>query len=157
MIDLSNPDSFLEPECAIGGTHFAIRKMAAMEGWTLLERIREQVGKSLDMELPSVEGDRDRVARTFLRTILTLPPSFTQWLRDQLFGHVQFTNSVARTPIALKGSEDTAFMDLEPSAVYEVMARSLAVNFTPSFRRIVETISTRLSQDGDTSPPKPEA
>ena len=151
MIDISNPDALLETEFSIGETRFVIGKMKAMEGFACLERIREQVGKSLGLEVSIAS-----TPAALLRIVLSLPTTFIETLRVQLFRHVRYQNANAVTLAPLKGSEDTAFDELEPSAIYEVLARSLAVNFTPSFRGIAETISNLGSQESTSSPSAPE-
>ena len=151
MIDLSNPDALLETEFGIEETRFVIGKMKAMEGFACLERIREQVGQSLGLEVSTAS-----TPAALLRIVLSLPTTFVEKLRVQLFKHVRYQNAHAVTLAPLTGNEDSAFDALEPSAIYEVLARSLAVNFTPSFRGIVETISKLGSLESTSNPSLPE-
>ena len=58
----------------------------------------------------------------------------------KVFEKVSFANARITTPQQLAGTEDTAFDGLEPVAVYEVLLRALAVNFTASFRALVSKL-----------------
>ena len=162
MIDLSNPDSLLETEFSIEETRFVIGKMKAMEGFACLERIRVQLGQSSDWTglAEKVSEDKEIASKqrftALMRSVLALPAMFIESLRVQLFKHIRFQNAHAVTLAPLIGNEDSAFDELEPSAIYEVLARSLAVNFTPSFRGVVETISKLGSLESTSNPSLPE-
>ena len=151
MLDLSNPESLSEPQFQIGDTRFSVKKMPAMEAWAVLEKIRAQTGAAMDLSTP--EGG---IEHTFLRIIVSLRVDFVNSLRMELFRHVSYTNaSTSLVPVA--GNEDNAFDGLEPIAVYEVLVRCLAVNFTGSFRAISEAISKLPSPPSTTSPPPASA
>ena len=122
-IDLKKASTELDFQ--IGKTSFTITKMGAMSAWRLLEQIREKLGQT---ELDSYTGE----SQGFLQTVIGLDSSFVDRIREELFGYVYFTNDSARTQQKVVGAEDMAFMGLEPSAIYEVLLRSLAVNFMPS-------------------------
>lgn len=110
-------------------TAFRFAKIPAMEAWTILEMIRVEVGRTLDRQL----GDTD--AQAVLRIIMTLRTEFIGRLREAMFAHVTFSCRLTDWQ-TLAGAEDTAFNGLEPAAVYDVLLRSLAVNFTESFRQL---------------------
>lgn len=146
-----SPEKLLDEEFTLGATSFRIHKIPALEAWEVLEQIREQFGKTLDADVMALKGvgsamaDKasenghasDRTAdqiSAMARLVLGLPPSFVKSLRNRLFAHAQFRNQVAVDWQPLQGGEDTAFMNLEPVEVYNVLVRCLAVNFFPSFR-----------------------
>ena len=74
---------------------------------------------------------------SLLQMVLSLNPSFVTYVRKILFERVAFSNRLALDPMPLAGSEDMAFGGLEPVAIYEVLARALAVNFTASWQYAV--------------------
>lgn len=133
-------DEFCRAEVVIKGgkgeTKFVLSKMPGTVAWDTLEDIREALSD------PILKRGSD--ARGFMEQILlALPKPFTRRLRDKMFNYVTFTNAIARTPLTLAGSEETAFdaIDAEPVAIYEVFVRALAVNFTGSYRDLVARIS----------------
>ena len=119
-------------EFEIGGTRFFIAKLPAMAAFDLLELIRHQVGKSAALAVP--EGSEDESVGALLKMVLSLDPAFVARVRQRLFEKVSFSNERVSTPLKLAGAEDMAFDGLEPVAVYEVLLRCLAVNFTASLR-----------------------
>ena len=121
--------------------------MPAMEAWAVLEKIRAQTAGALDQRI--AEG---AIEHTFLRIIVSLRVDFVNKMRLELFRHVSYTNA-STSLVPLAGNEDNAFDGLEPIAVYEVLVRCLAVNFTGSFRAISEAISSQPSPPSTTSPP----
>ncbi len=137
--DPSKLEYLTEPECQIGETQFFFDKLGAMEAWRILERIRHELSRTNLGEIGDVT--------VLVRAILALDPAFIERLRRDLFEHVRFVNTKALSPQSLLGAEDMAFEGegVEPVAVYEVLVRSLAVNFTGSFGAVV-------SQFGDEPP-----
>ena len=121
---------------ATGETTFTLHKVPALEGWDILEEIREASGGALNVE------HAGGIQSAFSALLTALPRPFTKQLRDRMFAHVTFTNRVAKTPLQLSGNEDTAFnlIDAEPSAVYEVFVRALMRSFTGSCVALVERI-----------------
>lgn len=124
MIDIATIPSLEEREFTIGGTKFAATRMGAMEGWRTLEMIRRALASS------EVSGVGEA---SVLRAVLSLPVEFVDQVRKIMFRHVEFATADS-TWQPLAGAEDMAFSGLEPLAVYEVLARALAVNFMPSYR-----------------------
>ena len=133
-MNLPDMSSLTASEYQIGDARFFFAKLPALEAWDLLERIRFEFGKvSVEASSPL---DSDGSGASLLQTVLSLNPMFVRSVRDKLFEHVSFTNRYASDPQPLHGAEDTAFAGLEPVAVYEVLARALAVNFIESFQRL---------------------
>ena len=140
-MEINNLESWTEPECQIGETRFFIDKLKAMKAYQVLEEIRHELSRT-----PFELTDTTDVG-VLVRAILALDPVFVERLRRTLFEHVRFANTKALSPQPLAGAEDMAFEGegVEPVAVYEVLVRSLAVNFTASFGAVV-------SQFGDEPP-----
>ena len=128
-------------EFEIGDTRFFIAKLPAMAGFDLLEAIRHELGKSQALSLPTeVLKEDDRSIATFLKIVLSLDPAFVRKVRSALFEKVSFSNSRVPAPQQLAGAEEIAFDGLEPIAIYEVLLRSAAVNFTPSLDALVSRL-----------------
>ena len=128
-------------EFEIGGTRFAVAKLPAMAGFDLLEAIRHELGKSQALSLPTeVLKEDDRSIATFLKIVLSLDPAFVRQVRQKLFEKVAFSNTQVPTPQQLAGAEEMAFDGLEPIAIYEVLLRSAAVNFTSSLDALVSRL-----------------
>ena len=135
VIDGTGPlDGLTEPEVEMMGTRFFIAKLPAMAAFDLMELIRHELGKSQSVTLP--EGAPDVLVSGLIRMVMSLDPAFVSGVRRKLFEHVSFSNQRVPTPQQLAGAEDMAFDGLEPVAVYEVLVRCLAVNFTPSLRAL---------------------
>ena len=92
MIDL-DIENLQAKECVIGETRFVLDKMGAMESWGILERIREQVGTTLDLNMSGVQSQLGIQAATtaaFVRVVLGLPAVFLDDLRKRMFKHVRY-------------------------------------------------------------------
>ncbi len=135
MVSLSNISRNLtDTEFEIGGTRFFISKLSAVAGFDLLEVIRHELGKSTSLRVP-MQCPR---SRGLLAPDGPFPGPVLRGLRSEiLFERVAFSNRLAVDPQSLSGSEDMAFGGLEPVAIYEVLARALAVNFTGSWQYAV--------------------
>ena len=143
MLDGILPENLTEDlsvtEFEIGGTRFVISKLPAMPAFALLEEIRREVGRRSSALAPDdAEGAG---TAGLLQLVLDLEPQFVDRVRRKLFENVVFANETARTPQPLVGAEDTAFQELEPVAVYEVLLRCLTVNFSPSVRALVSKLN----------------
>ncbi len=134
VFDSTSIEKLTETEFEIDGTRFFIAKLPAMAAYDLMELIRHELGKSQALVMP--EGGEDATVSGLLRVVLSLDPSFVKMVRRKLFERVSFANARATKPQQLAGAEDMAFDGLEPVAVYEVLVRCLAVNFTPSLRAL---------------------
>ena len=136
MVSLSNIGGNLtDTEFAIGGTRFFISKLPAMAGFDLLEVIGHELGKSTSLRVP--DATSEGAVGSLLQMVLSPDPSFVAYVRKILFERVAFSNRLALDPMRLAGSEDMAFGGLEPVAIYEVLARALAVKFTESWQYAV--------------------
>ena len=129
-------------EFQIGGTTFFISKLPSMNAWHFLDRLRRELGRSALAVVP--ESDNDEVAgsamfQTILHMFLSLEPGYVDEARKELFANVEYANSSHKRQ-KLAGAEDFAFNDLGPMAVYEVLVRCFAVNFTDSLRKLASSL-----------------
>ena len=127
-------EGLTDTDIEIDGTRFFIAKLPAMAAFDLMELMRHELGKS---QSGAVSNDgSDAMLPGLINMVMSLDPAFVSQVRRKLFERVSFSNQRAPTPQQLAGAEDMAFDGLEPVAVYEVLVRSLAVNFTPSLRAL---------------------
>ena len=134
MFETSSIEALTKTEFEIGRTRFFIAKLPAIAAFDLLELIRHEVGKSADLVVP--EGSENKRVATLLPLMLSLDPAFVKRVRTTLFEKVSYSNDRVPTPQKLAGAEDMAFDGSEAVAVYEVLLRCLAVNFTASLRAV---------------------
>ncbi len=125
-------------EFEIEGTRFFVGKLPAMAAFDLLEQVRHELGKSQSLAVPG--GGEDTGVLSILKVVLSLDPVFVKRVRTTLFEKVSFANARAASPQPLAGAEDVAFHGLPVAAIYEVLARALAVNFTESWEYAVSKL-----------------
>ena len=164
-----------ERQFEVDGTFFTVNPLPAMAGFSLLEDVRRNLGDSLDVsgmrETLSIDTDTAKDTYTtaaagdastqvkasgaaaMARTLMRLDPVFVERVRSTLFEHVTFKNETAVTPQMLHGAEDMAFQS--PFAVYEVLVRCLAVNFTTRIPASVSGMFTRMRDTLLSSQPDP--
>ena len=129
-----------QEEFEIGNVKFRIGKLSALNGWSMLERIRFSLSKT-DIATADIGDGEIASMQVFAKVVLGLDPDLVNDLRHKLFAHVEFkTEAVERGWMPLKDAVDMAFAELEPSAIYEVLVRALIVNFTPSFNELVSRL-----------------
>ena len=134
VLDGTSIDSLTETEVEIAGTRFFIAKLPAMAAFDMMEIVRHELGRSQAGALQN--GEPDAMFPGLINMVMSLDPTFVSQVRRKLFERVSFANTRASTPQQLAGAEDMAFDGLEPVAVYEVLVRCLAVNFTPSLHAL---------------------
>ena len=124
-------------EHKIGNVRFAIGKLPAMRAFTLLEYIRKAVADQ-DSTAGVQLSDPAVSVVMLIKAFAGLPPEHVAYVRDELFEDIQFWNDSIRggNGMKLSGSEDTAFKELEPIHIYELIVEALKVNFTGSFSAI---------------------
>ena len=134
-----------------GTTHFTIHKLLAMEGFRVLDKIREAVGERLS------HVDSDASVPTMIAAVaLSIPTAKVEEIMRPLFAQVTYTNTHAKTPLKVSDGniiDDAAFAGLEPIAIYNLLIRCLAVNFFSSFTEIKSLLATALPD----SSPQPTA
>ena len=148
--DISGLGNLDGPDVTIKGTHFRIGKLLPMEAYQVMEMIREALGSSMG-STAAIEGEQS--ADAIFRSLLSLPPSKVEAIRQRLFQLVTYTNAQQQTPAKLAGDEDGGFNGLLPSHVYEVLLRCLVRNFRESLEDFLSRI---LSQPESSSSPATE-
>ena len=136
----------------IGKTEFKIDPLLPMEGFDVLEEIREAAISPGNLyhvlENPTQEGIRNAL----IAVLSSLPKPIVKSIQKQMFTAVTFTNETAVTPQVLAGREGMAFDSLQgltPFDVYNVTVRCLAVNFLASSLDFLSRLSVQapVSQD----------
>lgn len=127
-------DKIKEPEFEIGDVKFNIAKLDAFSGWQVLEAMRYEMSKNSFKDV-ALDGTTEKT----IQALMALDPVFVNEIRSKVFAKVEFkTKDVERGWFKIDSAEMIAmcFADLEASAIYEVLFRSLAVNFTQSLTEI---------------------
>ncbi len=136
-------DKIKEPKFKIGDVEFSVIKLDAYSGWNMLEEIRHEMSKT-EISGSSI-ADQQQGIQKFLASVLSLDPVFINGIRSKLFAKTEFkTKDVEHGWLKIDSDEMVAmcFANLEASAIYEVLVRSLAVNFTQSFNEIVSHLKS---------------
>ena len=154
------PDTapFTAREFQIEDTQFTVTPLTAMQGFAMLEDIRHELGESLDISgmrdtMESERGEPIAIANAsiaFARTLLRMRPDFVEGIRRKLFAQIAFRNGNTNVPQTLLNFEDLAFRSA--FVPYELIARSLAVNFMTG---IPESVSSLLGEIRDLLPSPP--
>jgi len=133
--------SWKQDKFTIGETHFRVRKLLAEEAFEVFEIMRVGFfGSAIDGV--DVSG-KDLKFSDILIAAMRLPRPVVREIREGLFREVWFTNQATQTPTVVRGNEGMAFMDLDFTAIYEVLMRAIAINFGESLsenlRRVMAT------------------
>lgn len=132
---VTNIENLTAPEFTRGAVKFHIDKMPALAAWTLLDKTRRELAAQTDAQDATSLAHS---AAVFVKGVMLLPHAFVEELRQELFEHIRFQGgAVAKGWADLAGMEDTAFQDQEGDIVYELIIRSLVVNFEKSCKRVV--------------------
>ena len=150
-----------EKEFEIEGTKFFITPLGAMEGFALLEEIRVELGDSIDLGgmRDTLQTDTSQGAAiaqgtaTFARTIMRLRPEFVERVRSKLFSRISFQNANAPSPQPLIGFEEVAIKS--PFVPYELLVRSLGVNFMTNIPASVSGLVGGLAAMFQSPPEEP--
>ena len=121
-----------DSEFEIEKVKFQIKKLSPIAGFHLFEKIRYELSVNAD----TAEAQPDSPL-LFFKAVLTLEPDVIEDIRNILFKNISFRgNGVETGWMDLDGSEEMAFQNMEPVHIYELLIRSLSVNFTGSFHAI---------------------
>jgi len=140
MIELGNIKDFKQAEFTIKDVKFRVDKMNAMAGFKVLESIRHEIATTKSTDKPLNIKDKENIASDAIKSVLSLNPEFIDDLRLKLFKNTKFKGNGAQSYMDLLDAEDMAFQNLEPVAIYEVIARALAVNFIGSFTALMSKL-----------------
>ena len=140
MSSLSYTGHLTDTQVVIGETVFHFEKLLPMEAFRAFEAIRPGLGDALK----NVDGATNLDIAT-LSAVFMMSQETVTVAMQHLFRAVKFTNQAVKTPTQLAGMEDTAFMEIEPVHVYEVLARAFMVNFSASWDAIASRIPGGLN------------
>ncbi len=131
-------EELLKKDFTIGDTNFRIEPMPAEPGIELWEHIRAEIGSSLVTNAASIDPLMpNSVELQAVMNLLALKPDFTRSIRAEMHKYVYFDNDRSSGLTQLSGNEDAAFKNIPVVAsYYQVMVRSLAINFLESLREI---------------------
>ena len=150
---------------------FYFEKMLPMEAFELFEALRpgvEPMAGAIDAFLGSDVLDADgtitleRVARHAVVPTISLLAKFPQETvaiaKARLFEHITFKSPAVPTPAKISASPGAAFDGLDFTHIYEILGRSLAVNFPDSLAELLSPYIARaqsasLQPNIETSPP----
>ena len=146
-----------QTEIEIAGTRFEIRKLPATQARRTWRELLHAFGQTRTVEalgnLDFDAGDAETKGLLMvIQGVLALDVDYLERLQGQIFAGMTFQNKMAATPQPVGPAQDTAFMDLEPVDVDELLIRGLAVNFTRSLRRAASRLGYAIP---DTPPPSP--
>ena len=140
---------------------FRIDKLLPMPAYRLLRETRHALGKRLG----GIEWSQISLGPAFVSMIMSLAPEDEESIRRQLFAEVYYRRKGMEWS-RLGGDEDNAFIGMPAIAIYQVMVRAYAVNFTDSFAalapgvqfvlRIIEQLTPGLSPDSSPPPSEPD-
>ena len=130
-----------ETRCVINGVEFQFRKLLAMEAFDVMEDIRTSInGQAVASALAAMEVEGETISMQQIGMALAALPRLVskpalEGIRRKMFRVVDFRKvdtSDTMAPIIRDGVDDQprAFELAGPLAVYQVLVRSLAVNFT---------------------------
>ena len=136
--------AWTDPDFAVGRTAYHVERLGAFPAWRVMETIRRQLGRQFDVaELKrtlddALSEDGDGTTQAFgmatglviTDIVLKLDEVFVEDLRKKMFDRVWFSVDGAPDRQKLLGLEDMAFQ--EPTDVYVVLTRALAVHFLDS-------------------------
>ncbi len=146
------------------GTQFNFKRLNAIEAFACLEIIRVTLGTKIgDIDVSLLTFDQDTEDETkkmaalkeFMQLVLKIPPAIVKELQKRMWREVYFQNATtSRTPQALSGNEAEAFNKGSPLDIYQVTARSFAINFFPFFEELISMLPVKApatqSQDTET-------
>ena len=127
-----------KPDFEIRGTKFHVSRLAPMDGYRLLDSLRASIGASYGglTSIATATNASDMVIGSFL----SLPPAVIEDAANRMWAHVTFTNASALDPLPLRGNEQMAFEQMQPTDIYEVILRCFAVNFIESLEELFSRI-----------------
>ena len=125
-------DGISERNVTIKGATFHIAPLLPMEGFEVLEEIREAVVSPVGLSRVMENPTGPEITQALLTVLAGLPKAVVKSVQRQMFTSVTFTNENALSARVLSGSEAMAFNGLSAFDVYEVTVRCLAVNFLGS-------------------------
>ena len=132
------------------GVTFEFRRINGWDANQYFEEWRESGGALL---LNTDVGDLS--IGSLIIGLMSLDREFVAQVRNVMFSYVDFfAPPVTKNPQPLRGAEEIAFAELSAVDVYQVFARSLAVNFT-DLSPLIDRIGKLVGSLGGASPTIP--
>lgn len=126
-----------------GGTTYTFRKLNAIDGWRIMDRIRKAISEATPSEI-----DSNDPLTIFVKTIMGLDSDFVDALRIEMFKYVNYSrDNKSDTPVPLAGHEAEAFMDSSFDAIYNVLVRSLVLNFFEGCSQILSLLFQEVEEE----------
>ena len=140
-VDESTLQELLKRRWEHAGVQFQFNKAPVMKGHAIMEFIRGQIGGEFFSAIVNKAGDD--IALAVIGVVLKADPIFVATLRKKMFEYVTFRVPDSRTFSVLSNDEercfDAEFEGMSPRTVYEVLLRSLAVNFIGFFPETIRS------------------
>ena len=118
---------------------FRFKKMSGWKGIKIIEKLRRNIG----FQLNNLEMRPGMEFMLLLNPIFSADITFIEELMGDMFETVSVTGNGMNNQ-RLKGKEAFSFAFTGPFVVYEVLIRSLVVNFFPFFSKTVLNWKNRL-------------
>ncbi len=131
----------------IGDVTFNLQKIPPLDGFEICELFRVAVSRPEVLMQLAKDSDSDEQAakRVVMGLLMSVSREHVKQLRGEMFKYVTFTTLEQKQPLPLEGVEDMAFGALDPLAIYEVLGRAIAVNFTEYFKGLMTRLGINLS------------
>lgn len=156
------------PEWTQGTVRFTATKLDAVSAWELwVEVIEPELSRIaiLDSLEPIIKdamgvqgGSTAQITEAEVgvllgKTLLSVEPQVKKRLRASLFPTVDFTTVATPSPQPLVAdAERLAFATLEPSDIYQVLLRVIAINFIQSFVTLFRSTSPTTPDSSPSAP-----
>ena len=123
----------IETRCDIGNMTFSFRKIKSFDAFFIADKIREELAQ-VAMEDVVTQGTGTLL--DFIFAVAKVRSGFVRHICGEMFPYVYFTDGTGDAMV-LSGNEDRAFAKLQLTNIYEVLVRSLAVNFFDTFKGLL--------------------
>ena len=118
-----------------GKVTFQFLKMPVFDAFRVADKIRQELALRLEGVLARGSDNADA---EFITAVAQANPEFVQELCNEMFKHVVYRTSSNDGQI-LQGRENTAFAGMRLTEIYQVLGRSLAVNFFDTLSELLYT------------------
>ena len=125
---------YTEQRCVIGNVTFSFRKIKPFEAFFIADKMREELGQVAITDM--VTHGTDNPVLDLMLGIAKVRSGFVQHMCGEMFPHVYFKDGTGDAMV-LSGNEDRAFEKLQLKDIYEVLVRSLSVNFFDTFKGLL--------------------
>ena len=123
-------EQYTEPKCVIGNMTFSFRKIKPFDAFFIADKIREELAQ---VAMEDVVANGTGTALDLILGVAKVRAGFVRDMCSEMFPHVYFTDGTGDAMV-LSGNEDRAFGNLQLTDIYQVLVRSLAVNFFATFK-----------------------